>query len=364
MWAVWWAGLAVLPLAQLPATRMEDSAWILWTGWASAAGLLSLVTPRQREVKLGWLALLTAWICLRQVWLESPAVADLPWATKWGLLGTFSALVPQVLLLTWGTWAVLSYSPVPKHLPKLLLAVSLLSLVAVWLHDRGLWTRWMFAEAADRGGLWSSRTVWGAWSALTLPWLARVHPIWTLLGGWSVLASHRSTAMFVSLGWMWWRWLRPLSRAWQLACLALGLVAMAHFGEDVRAIWISVWPRLQTWPLVGWAIATHHLGIGWAESAYADTFAQTPWPMMGHPSSSLLEWVLRGGWPVAGVLAWLLWHGRRVSLADGWPLVACGLALISKTLAQGPLVMVAWALACAWWLTWSVNEEEEARLKT
>lgn len=356
-WGAWWlAGLGV-PLAQFHATSVEDSGWIALALWALAAGWLSLWTPERRKIGTGWIAALVAAWLVHPILVSWPALQRSEWIDAWGLVSRLSASGCLAFALAWGTRSVLRHSPLIGVTLQIALA-SLLSanLLFTSLQRQGVFSRWVWNEAADLGGILSSQTVASAWCAIAIPLLlglkgaARLWAVPAILG---ILSGPRTATAVALAVWALWRWRSAfLSHPLASACVAFSVVLWWGLRvEGVSAIDAGIAPRLDTWPVILGGIASHPFGIGWHPMAYAEIARSSPHPIMGHPSSSFLAWTLAGGWALgASILAVLAWTMRdlgRSPLAGS--LVVCLVFLcISRVIAQAQVGALAWALWCLW----------------
>lgn len=377
-WGLWWlAGLAV-PLVQFPATSVEDSGALAFAAWAVVAGWLSLWTPPQRTLKTGGVSVLLAAFLVQPV-LGWASLQGSDWVEAWGLMARLTSAGVFVVCLAWGTQAVLRHSPsIGRGLPYVLAGVLAVNLLCVRLqygggwdgHGEQYWTisRWAWNVRDDLGGVFSSKTVWGAWAVLSLP-LVWALPGWRRVWAVPVLAavvlSQRTTvtvALLVWLLWRFWPWLCRHPRL-GLGTLLIGEMLWLWRVESLDSMVAGVLPRLATWPVILGAILQHPLGIGWHPMAYMQLVSQAQQPIMGHPSSALLAWTLAGGWAVGlAVLGTLVWWGRRLRRdgLSGALVVGLVLLLISRTLAQAQVGVLAWVLGCVWLMQRS--EECDARM--
>lgn len=366
-WRVWWALGLLVPFVQLHATSVEDSGWVAFALWALAAGWLSLWTPVQRNLKLGWLAVLVL------AWLVHPLVVSWPilerseWIDAWGLLSRVTASGCFAFALAWGTASALRHSPrIGIGLAFVLCAVLSVNLWFQHLQTHEVWSRWIWNEKADLGGLFSSRTVSSAWCVIALPLLiaqTRWRKLLALPALYGVAASGRTTvfvALAVWLAWSVWPWVKR--RPW-VGGLSLTGFALAWFWrvESIGDMIHGSLPRLATWPVILRAIVTHPLGIGWNPIAYFEIISASAHPIMGHPSSGLLAWTLAGGWALGAVVVWMIgWTWTRLRQDDGFSgsLVVCTvLVFIQRTIAQAQVGVLAWALWCLWRIERSKHEQ-------
>lgn len=366
-WYVWWTCGLLVPFVQLHATSVEDSGWIAFALWALAAGWLALWTPVRRNIKLGWLAVLVLVWLIHPLLVSWPALQRSEWIDAWGLLARVTASGCFAFALAWGTASVLRHSP----RVGVGLAVALCALLSAnfWfqhLQAHEIWSRWIWNEKADLGGLFSSRTVSSAWAVIALPILLGQRGWRKLLALpvlYGVVIGGRTTVFVALITWIVWRcwpWVRRYPGRVGIALVVFVLAwfwRVESFGDMVHA----TLPRLATWPVILRAIASHPLGIGWNPLAYFEIIRTSPHAIMGHPSSSLLAWTLAGGWALGTMVVWMVgWTWKRLRRDDGFSgaLVVCTvLMLIQRTLAQAQVGALAWAVWCLWSLERSTHEQ-------
>ena len=159
-------------------------------------------------------------------------------------------------------WALGETSP-----SRDLCAVLSVNLWFQHLQTHEVWSRWIWNEKADLGGLFSSRTVSSAWCVIALPLLiaqTRWRKLLALPALYGVAASGRTTvfvALAVWLAWSVWPWVKR--RPW-VGGLSLTGFALAWFWrvESIGDMIHGSLPRLATWPVILRAIVTNPLGIG------------------------------------------------------------------------------------------------------
>ena len=330
-----------------------------WALWAIAAGAIGTFSGHRRNCRLDLIGVVIAVVGLRQLLLYFPQVVWVEWTQAWETVATFSSVFCWLSVIAWGTVTIVRQGVrIRPWIAPALFGLLCVNLAAAMLQKYGVWTRWSWHETT--GGLFMNATTWAAWSAISIPLLLGWRK-WAVLPALAGILLSASASAWAALGAA---FILSRRKLWVLAIIpAVIAVVLLQERSDLASTNASI--RVTTWSAVSTAIVLNPEGIGWGFGSYQRALAPIVegrtgmWDEPGknivlpHPASDVLLVVLRLGWVVIPVLAFLaFWFSRRLGRDPLSTSIAVAfiLACIQTSLSIPQVGFLAWVLLCGWFI--------------
>ena len=219
-------------------------------------------------------------------------------------------------MLAFGFKSIVEYAKNPKRfLAPVLFSILSANFFFYLLQTNGLWTKWFSYDSP--GGIFSSRTVYAIWSAVSFPILIKWKKWAVIPAVIGLLLGRSSTALmsvFAVMAFLYWEKVRL---AWKILALIVPVLFVWFVDNGFRLFFMSISQKLYTQFIVLKAIMANPMGIGFGFWTYQKVIQETgvsgTQVILPHPASDFLHFVLRFGIPSIVILALFgLWFFKSI----------------------------------------------------